>query len=140
MASSEPKDRYQKNPRVRKIFVRNSGAGDGCANFMGAWKKCLLFLRKTSIPIEFLVLEGGGIFVFFWGGGYFCYFCFFFLGGGKCRFYFYGREDFRAQKINANFFVQSVQQPFGSWTSAPKIVDALRFSKSSPFSQSNPEP
>ena len=26
----------QKNPRVRKIFVRNSGAGNGCANFMDA--------------------------------------------------------------------------------------------------------
>ena len=24
------------NPRVRKIRVRNSGAGNGCANFMGA--------------------------------------------------------------------------------------------------------
>ena len=26
----------QKNPRVRKIRVRNSGAGNGCANFMDA--------------------------------------------------------------------------------------------------------
>ena len=26
----------QKNPRVRKILVCNSGAGNGCANFMGA--------------------------------------------------------------------------------------------------------
>ena len=26
----------QKNPRVRKILVRNSGAGNGCANFMDA--------------------------------------------------------------------------------------------------------
>ena len=33
---------YQKNPRVRKIRVRNSGARNGCANFMGAWKKCVL--------------------------------------------------------------------------------------------------
>ena len=32
------------------------------------------------MSIKFLVL----------GGGYFG----FFLGGGKCRFYFYGREDF----------------------------------------------
>ena len=30
------KYQVQKNPRVRKIFVRNSGAGNGCANFMGA--------------------------------------------------------------------------------------------------------
>ena len=27
---------HQRNPRVRKIRVRNSGAGNGCANFMGA--------------------------------------------------------------------------------------------------------
>ena len=26
---------FQKYPRVHKIFVRNSGAGNGCANFMG---------------------------------------------------------------------------------------------------------
>ena len=26
----------QKNPRVRKTLVRNSGAGNGCANFVGA--------------------------------------------------------------------------------------------------------
>ena len=33
------------------------------------------------MPLKFLVLGGGGgIWVF--------------LGGGKCRFYFYGREDF----------------------------------------------
>ena len=35
----------QKNPRVRKIFVRNSGAG----NFMGAWKNAL-FLQKKPCP------------------------------------------------------------------------------------------
>ena len=27
---------FQKNPRVGKIFVRNSGAGDGCVDFMDA--------------------------------------------------------------------------------------------------------
>ena len=48
----------QKNPRVRKIRVRNSGAGNGCANFMDAWKKCVLsaglekmrsFCRSTHV-------------------------------------------------------------------------------------------
>ena len=59
--------------RIRKIlvsvnvFARNSGAGNGCANFMGAWKKCLLPAGKPSTPIKFLVL-GGGILVFFLGG------------------------------------------------------------------------
>ena len=64
----------QKNPRVRKIHVRNSGAGNGCTNFMDAWKKCGLSAGKP-MSIKFRVLGG------FWGGG-------------KCRFYFYGRADF----------------------------------------------
>ena len=67
----------QKNPRVRKIRVRNSGVGNGCANFMDAWKKCVLSAGKP-MSIKFRVLGGG------FGGG----------GGGKCRFYFYGRADF----------------------------------------------
>ena len=54
----------QKNPRVRKIRVRNSGAGNGCANFMDAWKKCVLSARKP-MSIKFGVLGGE----FFWGGG-----------------------------------------------------------------------
>ena len=39
----------QKNPRVHKIRVRNSGAGNGCANFMGAWKNAL-FLQENQCP------------------------------------------------------------------------------------------
>ena len=70
---------FQKNPRVRKIRVRNSGAGNGCANFMDAWKKCVRSAGK-ALSIKFRVL-GGGVFL---GLG----------GGGKCRFYFYGRADF----------------------------------------------
>ena len=67
---------FQKNPlSVRKIRVRNSGAGNGCANFMDAWKKCVLSAGKP-MSIKFRVLGG----------------CF--GGGGKCRFYFYGRADF----------------------------------------------
>ena len=69
----------QKNPRVRKIFVRNSGAGNGCVNFMDAWKNAL-FLQEKPMSIKFLVLGGGGILGF--------------GGGGECRFYFYGRADF----------------------------------------------
>ena len=63
-----------------KIVVRNSGAGHGCANsnyFMGAWKNAL-FLQEKTMSVKFLR-----------GGGYFG-----FWGGGECRFYFYGREDF----------------------------------------------
>ena len=58
--------KFQKNPRVRKIRVRNSGAGNGRANFMDAWKKCVRSAGKT-MSIKFLVL-GGGI-LDFWGGG-----------------------------------------------------------------------
>ena len=73
---------FQKNPRVRKIRVRNSGARNGCANFMDAWEKMRSFCRKTSTSIKFLLLKrGGGILVF--GGG-----------GVECRFYFHGRADF----------------------------------------------
>ena len=65
---SECGDPIQKNPRVRKIFVRNSGAGNGRANCMGAWRKCVLSAGKTHAPIKFLVLGGGGVF-WVWGGG-----------------------------------------------------------------------
>ena len=59
--------------KFRKILVsvKFSGAGNGCANFMGAWKNAF-FLQEKPMSIKFL----------FWGGG------------GRCRFYFYGREDF----------------------------------------------
>ena len=51
------------------MFVRDSGAGNGCANFMDAWKKKVCSAGKT-MSIKFLV--------FFWGGGMLG----FFLGGG----------------------------------------------------------
>ena len=70
---------FQKNPRVCKIFVRNSGAGNGCVNFMDAWKNAF-FLQEKPMSIKFLVLRGGGGILGFGGGGY--------------RFYFYGRGDF----------------------------------------------
>ena len=56
----------QKNPRVRKICVCNSGAGNGRANFMDALKKCGLSARKR-MSIKFLVL-GGGVFWVLGGG------------------------------------------------------------------------
>ena len=40
----------QKNPlSVRKIRVRNSGAGNGCANFMDTWKNAF-FLQENPCP------------------------------------------------------------------------------------------
>ena len=41
-----------------------------------------------TMPIKFLVLGGGGFWVF-WGGGFLV-----FLGGGGSPDFFYGREDF----------------------------------------------
>ena len=44
-----PGRNYYKNPRVRKICVRNSGAGNGCANFMDTWKNAF-FLQEKPCP------------------------------------------------------------------------------------------
>ena len=68
----------QKNPRVRKVRVRNSGAGNGCAHFMDTWKNA--FFLQEDLHVHKIPRFGGG-------GN-------FGLGGGKCRFYFYGRGDF----------------------------------------------
>ena len=85
---------FQKNPRVRKIFVRNSGAGNGCANFMDTWKKCVRSAGK-AMSIKFLVLGGGGIWVLGFGGG-----------GGECRFYFMGARIFLTF-TNPPFYIPS---------------------------------
>ena len=61
----------QKNPRVHKICVRNSGAKNGCANFMDTWKNCVLSAGKP-MSIKFLAL-GGGYFGFLGGGGDFIF-------------------------------------------------------------------
>ena len=45
-------------------FARNPGAGNGCANFMGAWDFLVLSAGKPRIPVKFLVLGGGGILAF----------------------------------------------------------------------------
>ena len=39
----------QKNPRVRNSGVRNSGSGNGCANFMGG-RKNAFFLQENLCP------------------------------------------------------------------------------------------
>ena len=74
-------DFFQKNPRVRKIRVRNSGAGNGCANFIDTWKNTSV-LQEKAMPIKFLVFFG-------FGGGYFG-----FGGGGSADFIFMGAGIF----------------------------------------------
>ena len=59
-----------------KFFVRNSGAGNACANFMGAWKNAF-FLQEKPMSIKFLLLGGGGFggggvpILFLWARGFF---------------------------------------------------------------------
>ena len=69
LSLSEFKGFIGKNPRVRKIFVRNSGAGNGCANFMGAWNFCFLSAGNLHVHKIPRFRGGGGILFFFWGGG-----------------------------------------------------------------------
>ena len=58
----------QKKRDVHKISTRNSGAGNGCADFMGAWHFLVLSAGKPPMPIKFLLL-GGVLGFFLWGGG-----------------------------------------------------------------------
>ena len=73
-----------KKPHVCNFSARNSGAGNGCANFMGAWHFLALSAGKPPMPIKVLVLGGGG----FWN---------FFLkrGGESAKFIFMGVGIFR---------------------------------------------
>ena len=63
-----------------ELLVRDSGAGNGCANSMGAWKHAFFLQEKAMSVHKIPRFRGGGVFWVF--------------GGGECRFYFYGREDF----------------------------------------------
>ena len=73
----------QKKRGVHKISARNSGAGSGCTNFMGAWHFWFFQLENPpwATPIK-LRLLGGGVLGFLRGVGW------------KRQFYFYGRGDF----------------------------------------------
>ena len=55
----------QKKPHVRNFSARNSGAGNECANFVGAWQ----FLVLSAGNPPFLVLGRGGGSWFFLEGG-----------------------------------------------------------------------
>ena len=68
----------QKNPRVRQIFVCNSGAEMG----YGRLEKCVLSAGKTHVH-KIPRFRRGEYFGFL---------------GGECRYYFYGREDFLPSK------------------------------------------
>ena len=63
----------QKNPfSVRKIRVRNSGAGNGCANFMDTWKNA--FFLQENLHVHKIPRFGGGgevPILFLWARGFF---------------------------------------------------------------------
>ena len=72
---------FRKNPRVRKILVRNSGAGNGCANFMDTWKNA--FFLQENLNVHKIPRFGGGGGNFGFGGG-----------GGSADFIFMGAGIF----------------------------------------------
>ena len=78
-ASDSNRSRFRKILLSVKFIVRNSGAGDGCPNFMDTWKNAIFLQEKTHVH-KSPPFRGGVFWVFFLGG--------------ECRFYFYGREDF----------------------------------------------
>ena len=76
-----------------KLFARNSGAGNGCANFMGAWNKSVLSAGKThahKIP----PFRGG----YFGFGG----------GGESADFIFMGAGIFLKVWLSWNFPIKAV--------------------------------
>ena len=95
MAENGPskKAHYQKNPRVRKMFVRNSGAGNGCVNFMDAWKKSVLSAGRTHFLHKIPRFRGGDI-----GLG----------GGGSADFIFMGARIKRPIKRSSVFLGPSI--------------------------------
>ena len=50
-----------------KLFARNSGPGNGCANFMGAWD--FGFFLQENLHAHKIPRFGGRGWVFFFGGG-----------------------------------------------------------------------
>ena len=69
---------YQRKPHVGNFSARNSGARNGCTNFMGAWDLSFFSLEN---PYAHKIPRFRGGVVGFFGGGW------------KCQFYFYGRGD-----------------------------------------------
>ena len=105
---SLPFSKNQKNPRVRKIRVCNSGAANGSANFMDAWKKCVRSAGKALVH-KIPRFRGGGYFGF-WGGG------------GSADFIFMGAGIFLKKKTRndgAGFLVVGKFWGFISDSSGP---------------------
>ena len=108
-------DKNQKKILVSVIFlVRNSGAGNGCTNFMGAWKNAL-FLQEKPMSIKFLVL--GGVF-WVWGGGV-----------GSADFIFMGARIFLKKKTRPLIDHQSWSSSGGAPEGATTLLHSSRCSR-----------
>ena len=77
---SDLQNKSDKSSCPVKFSARNSGAGNGGANFMGAWKNAFFLQEKKSHVHKIPRFRGGGCLGFFLGGG--------------VPILFYGREDF----------------------------------------------
>ena len=60
---------FQKKRDVHKISARNSGAGNGCANFMGAWHFWFSDSHAGKPPVAHKIPPLGGVVEFLEGGG-----------------------------------------------------------------------
>ena len=78
----------QKKPHVRNSSARASGAGYGCASFVGAWHFLVLSAGNPPMSMKFTLL--GALFEVSWKAGL------------KCQFYFYGRRDFPRRRRDPN--------------------------------------
>ena len=58
---------FRKIPVSAKLFARNSGARNGCANFIWAPGKIAFFLQENRHAHKIPRFRGGGI-LLFWGG------------------------------------------------------------------------
>ena len=100
-----------------KFSARNSGAGNGYANFMGAWHFLVLSAGKPHAH-KILRFRGGE-------GG-----CQGFLeGGGKRQFYFYGRGFFFSNKghCTANASAPYRRQNLQKWEKRASGSNNSRF-------------
>ena len=71
IAVSLPLSNFREFPEISasKVFRTPEGAGDGCADFMGAWKNAFFLQEKTHVH-KIPLFRGGGFGVLgFLGGG-----------------------------------------------------------------------
>ena len=95
----------QKKRGVHKISARNSGTGNGCANFMGAWHFLVLSAGKPPHAHKIPPSRGG---------------CRSFLegGGGSANFIFMGAGIFPKNGSDGSGF----RFRFGSWVTLKRLL------------------